>query len=67
MNKQLDALQGKVAQVVNLCHSLRAENQELRARLAGAEEERLRLVQRMDEARERLESLVGEMPEEDKA
>mgnify|MGYP001301442936 FL=1 len=67
MTKQLDALEGKVAQVANLCHSLRAENQELRARLASAEEERLRLVQRMEAARTRLEALAEQVPEEGKA
>ncbi|MBP7488783.1 MULTISPECIES: hypothetical protein [Azospira] len=67
MTKQLDALEGKVAQVVNLCHSLRAENQELRARLASAEDERLRLVERMEAARARLEALAEQLPEEGKA
>ncbi|AEV24941.1 hypothetical protein Dsui_0528 [Azospira oryzae PS] len=67
MTKQLDALEGKVAQVVNLCHSLRAENQELRARLASAEDERLRLVERMETARVRLEALAEQLPEECKA
>lgn len=67
MTKQLDALEGKVAQVVNLCHSLRAENQELRARLASAEDERLRLVERMEAARVRLEALAEQLPEECKA
>ncbi len=67
MTKQLDALEGKVAQVVNLCHSLRAENQELRNRLASAEDERLRLVERMEAARVRLEALAEQLPEEGKA
>jgi cell division protein ZapB len=67
MTKQLDALEGKVAQVVSLCHSLRAENQELRARLASAEDERLRLVERMEAARVRLEALAEQLPEEGKA
>lgn len=67
MTKQLDTLEGKVAQVVNLCHSLRAENQELRARLASAEDERLRLVERMEAARVRLEALAEQLPEEGKA
>lgn len=67
MTKQLDALEGKVAQVVNLCLSLRAENQDLRTRLAGAEEERAHLLQRMEEARSRLEALAGQLPEEGKA
>jgi len=67
MNKQLDALEGKVAQVVNLCQSLRAENEELRARLTSVEDERSRLVQRMELARARLEVLAEQMPEEGKA
>lgn len=67
MNTQLNALESKVAQVVDLCQALRAENQELRGRLAQVEEERLRLGERMEVARMRLEALVAQVPEEGKA
>ncbi len=67
MNTQLNALESKVAQVVDLCQALRAENQELRGRLAQVEEERLRLGERMEVARMRLEALVAQVPEEEKA
>lgn len=67
MNTQLNVLESKVAQVVALCQALRAENQELRGRLTLAEEERLRLCERMEVARARLEALVAQVPEEDKA
>ncbi|MDE2584583.1 MAG: hypothetical protein KGN39_04220 [Betaproteobacteria bacterium] len=67
MNTQLNALESKVAQVVDLCQALRAENQELRGRLAQVEEERLRLGERMEVARMRLEVLVAQVPEEGKA
>lgn len=67
MDTDLKALESKVAQVVTLCQSLRAENQELRGRLAQVEEERLRLGERMEVARMRLEALVAQVPEEGKA
>jgi len=67
MNKRLDALEGKVTQVVHLCQSLRAENEELRARLASVEDERTQLMQRMELARVRLEALAEQIPEEGKA
>ncbi|GBG02090.1 hypothetical protein AZSI13_14170 [Azospira sp. I13] len=66
MNKQLDALESKVAQVAGLCQTLRAENLELRARLASVEGERLQLAQRMEAARLRLEALAQQLPEEGK-
>ena len=67
MDTDLKALESKVAQVVTLCQALRAENQELRGRLAQVEEERLRLGERMEVARMRLEALVAQVPEEGKA
>ncbi|HMU99504.1 MAG TPA: hypothetical protein PKD04_00395 [Rhodocyclaceae bacterium] len=64
MNSELDALEVKVEQILALVHRLRAENEVLRNQLATAETERLSLRQRINTARDRLESLVDKLPEE---
>ncbi|MFC5302265.1 hypothetical protein [Azospira restricta] len=63
MVNELNALENKIAQVAGLCRALRSENRELQQRLAAAEAEKQQLVERMNGARERLESLVGQLPE----
>ena len=63
MTNELDALEAKVAQVVALCHSLRAENTRLRQQLANAANERKDLVDRMEAARVRIEQLAGQLPD----
>ncbi|MDD2884776.1 MAG: hypothetical protein PHT48_06990 [Dechloromonas sp.] len=64
MNSELEALETKIEQVVALVHQLRAENEVLRNQLTTAEGERLHLRATMSTARERLEGLVANMPEE---
>ena len=64
MNTELEALEGKVEQVVVLVHQLRAENEVLRNQLATAEAERLTLRQKINTARDRLEGLVDRIPED---
>ena len=63
MTNELDALESKVAQVVALCHSLRAENAQLRQQLALAVNERQDMADRMEAARERIELLARQLPE----
>lgn len=63
MTNELNALEGKIAQVVSLCHALRSENFDLQRRIAALEAEKLQLVDRMNGARTRLESLVEQLPE----
>ncbi|MBL8449046.1 MAG: hypothetical protein JNM32_03870 [Dechloromonas sp.] len=64
MNSELDALEGKIEQVLAVVHRLRAENEVLRNQLATAESERLSLRQKINTARDRLETLVGKLPED---
>ena len=64
MNSELEALEAKIEQVVALVHQLRAENEVLKNQMAAAEAERLHLRQTMTAARERLEGLVGQVPED---
>ena len=64
MNMELDALEGKIEQVVALIEHLRAENEVLKNQIAAAEAERLHLRQTVTLACERLELLVDRLPEE---
>ena len=63
MLHELDILENKVAQVVSLCRALRSENNLLRQQLASAESEKIRLTERMEKARERVEQLAQRLPE----
>lgn len=64
MNDALGGLEGKVEQVVALCDALRAENHRLRGRVSALEDEKEALVERMGEARSRLEGLIDRLPPE---
>jgi cell division protein ZapB len=63
MVNELNALESKIAQVAGLCRALRNENRDLQQRVAALEAEKQQLLERMNGARERLESLVGQLPE----
>jgi cell division protein ZapB len=63
MDIDLASLEDKVRQVSALCGRLRSENRELRERLATLEAERLRLTDKVDGARLRLEALLQQIPE----
>jgi cell division protein ZapB len=63
MVNELNALESKIAQVAGLCRALRNENRDLQQRLTALEADRKQLVDRMEGARVRLESLVEQLPE----
>lgn len=63
MNGELAELEEMVGQVLALCQSLRSENQELRARLAGLEGEKRKLSEKIDVASSRLELLIEGLPQ----
>jgi len=63
MDDELAALEQKLDEFLALCHSLRAENMELRTRLAGMEGEKHRLNQKVDAATARLEALMEKLPD----
>lgn len=67
MDSELKALEGKLGQFVELCHKLRADNQELRQQLASAVSESKRLEEKISTATSRLESLLSQIPAEDDA
>ena len=64
MDSELFALEERIEHFIALCQSLRAENQELRIRVAGLEVERKRLNDKIGSACTRLESLMERIPEE---
>jgi len=64
MNSELEALEIKVGQVLELVSQLRAENEVLKNRIGAAEAERLDLRQKMNAACERLAALMERLPEE---
>ncbi|MFA7282323.1 MAG: hypothetical protein WC100_19735 [Sterolibacterium sp.] len=64
MKNDLTALEQKIEQFLAFCQGLRAENQALRSRVAGLEEERQQLLNKIDTARTRLEALLVRLPEE---
>ena len=63
MNRELFALEERIEHFITLCQNLRAENQELRTRVAGLEAERGRLNEKIETACIRLESLMERIPE----
>lgn len=64
MDAELDALQEKINQFVELCQRLRAENVQLRQQLASELDQNKRLEDKIAGAKTRLESLLGKIPEE---
>jgi cell division protein ZapB len=63
MDIDLGPLEDKVRLVSDLCMRLRAENGELRARIAQLEAEQLQLTDKVDGAKLRLEALLQQIPE----
>lgn len=63
MVNEMNVLENKVAEVVALCRSLRAENLDLRQALTLLSLEKERLTSKMQNARERLDALAKQLPE----
>jgi cell division protein ZapB len=63
MDNELSSLEEKIRQAAELCRQLRRENRELRQQVVALQGTRRQLEQKIDGARDRLERLVGRMPE----
>ena len=63
MDADFASLEAKVAQFVNLCERLRAENSDLRQQLAVAQGDAKRLNERIDSARAKLSLLIERLPD----
>ena len=64
MEKELKAFEQKLGQLLELCSSLRSDNQRLREELASSLDEALRRREQIDGARVRLEKLIEQIPDQ---
>ena len=65
MESQLNILEVKLGQLLELCQNLRAENQKLRQQIAVANDNNKQLSERVVTARVRMEALLEKIPEVD--
>lgn len=63
MDQDLSALEDRVRQVAELCQQLRAENSDLRQRMAQLTSQNKALAEKIIGARMRLQGLLGQLPE----
>jgi cell division protein ZapB len=63
MQAELDSLEDKLGQVVQVLSRLRAENVELRQQVAAKTDEIARLAEKLTAARVRVENLLKQIPE----
>ena len=61
---ELNTLDDKLSQLVQLCHRLRNDNNELRQELAAAQNQNKQLTDKIESARQRLETLLSRIPED---
>jgi len=64
MERELFVLEEKIEQFISLSQGLRAENQDLQARVVNLEAERKTLNEKIDAACDRLEGLMERLPEQ---
>ena len=64
MHSELDALDEKLAHLVQLTQRLRAENHQLRQEIAAAVSQQRKNQDKIDEAAKRLEKLLSQLPED---
>jgi cell division protein ZapB len=64
MEGELSGLEARLGVLLQQFVRLRAENLELRQQVAAHNDERARLAARLAEARQRIEGLIRQLPEE---
>ena len=64
MEAELNSLDEKISQLIQLCHRLRTDNSGLRQQLAAAQNQNKQLTEKIEAARQRLESLLSRIPED---
>jgi cell division protein ZapB len=64
MYSELDALDQKLAQLVQLTQHLRAENLQLRQEIAAAVSQQRKNQDKVNEVTQRLEKLLAQLPED---
>lgn len=63
MQAELDALENKLAQILERYQAMRAENLRLRQQLVAMENANKQLSDRLTEGRSRMESLLNKIPD----
>jgi len=63
MQAELDALESRLAQMLERYQAMRGENLKLRQQVVSLENANKRLGERLDEARNRMESLYNKLPD----
>jgi cell division protein ZapB len=63
MDEELEALDERIRQLIQLCQALRKENIKLRQQVATAENANRVLVEKISMARGRMEGLLDKTPE----
>lgn len=63
MQAELEALESKLAQLMERYQNMRAENLKLRQQVVGLENAEKRLNERLEEARGRMETLFNKLPD----
>jgi cell division protein ZapB len=63
MQAELDALEGRITQLLERFQALRLENLKLRQQVVSLESDNKKLRERLDEAGTRLESLYNRLPD----
>jgi cell division protein ZapB len=64
MEAEIRSLEQKIAQFVEICQRLRADNHQLRQQLAAALSENHQLDEKISSATSRLENLLNQIPED---
>jgi len=64
MEAELDTLEAKLNQLVQLCHRLRTDNSELRQQLVATQSQNKQLMEKIEGARQRLEGLLSRIPDD---
>ena len=64
MDAELTALELRIRQAADLCRRLREDNDNLRANITVLETEKGALLERIESARERLETLLKQIPDQ---
>lgn len=64
MEREFQDFESKLNHFVQLFQRLRLENNELRQQLAAKTDETRRLEEKLDQARDRVEGLLKQLPEE---
>ncbi|MEK7875069.1 MAG: hypothetical protein AAB325_02655 [Pseudomonadota bacterium] len=65
MDAELKSLESKINQFVALCQRLRTDNHQLRQQLAAIQNENKQLLEKVADAKTRLETLLAQIPEEE--